>query len=498
LLGICVSRPDLTDRAFCIVRREIQWRGEAETVSAWNSSLPSYVGWPGSIAFHCRRLEIALNKGRINSKNATNNCIITAGEIFGDGAMIELIASSAGLGKPDVLLWNGGKATVGPRINYGGCIYEASKLTQSLHRALRLPAQCRQYGSARDLFAGIVDLFNRHLHFSDWESQLLAAFSMSTWLTDRMSIAPSLMVSTPDQQSGVEVSRLLSCVCRRPLMLAELTSASFRSLPLQLSPTLLIHQESLKPSMLRSLRASSYRGLYLVGGGTGLVDLCGPKAIFCSDDSAVDALGEGAIHIAVAPSQLKSPALGEQQRDKIATDFQSRLLMYRLKNHAKVDGRQGEVAEFTFATGQLASTLASCFPEDWELARDVVRLLRTQSDEAREKRFRDVNYVIVEILWALVHDRKRKAVNVNELAKDVGVLLQSRGEAVQYSAEEVGWKLRQLSIPRHTDSSGRQVVLNFDTSRIVHRCARIYDLPCARDIQAKCPDCSTVEVSPSK
>jgi hypothetical protein len=86
-------------------------------------------------------------------------------------------------------------------------------------------------------------------------------------------------------------------------------------------------------------------------------------------------------------------------------------------------------------------------------------------------------------------------VNVNDLAKDVSTLLQSRGETVQYSAEEVGWKLKQLGVPRHTDSSGRQVVLNRDTSRSVHRLAGAYNLPCSQQGGAGCPDCTQAETA---
>lgn len=433
-----------------------------------------------------------------NGSKGKNTCVVTAGEIFSDGTVIELVSGSPEFHKPELLLWNGRKATVASRVEYGNRRYEAPELALSTYRAIRLPARCADYGSIGELFSGIADLFKHYLHFSEQESRLLACFCISTWLADRLPSAPGLAISGPDQGAGIEALRLLSCVCRHPLMLAEITSASFHSLPMQLSPTLLIHQEVLKPNMLRLLRAPSYRGLHLVGGRASLIDLCGPKAVFCSDDSAVDALGDGVIQISVAPSQLQSSALGELLRDKIATDFQPRLLMYRLKNHAKVENSQVDVAEFTFATGQLARTLAACFPEDSELARDVVRLFRTPNDEVREKRFRDVHCAIVEILWALVHNRKCKAVNVNELAKDVSTLLQSRGETVQYSPEEVGWKLKHLSIPRHTDSSGRQVVLHRDTSRIVHRCAQLYDLPCSQDVQAGCPDCAKAEVPPSK
>jgi hypothetical protein len=56
------------------------------------------------------------------------SCITSTGKIFLDGAMIELVASSSGLDKPDLLLWNGRKAIVGSRVKHGGCIYEAPEL----------------------------------------------------------------------------------------------------------------------------------------------------------------------------------------------------------------------------------------------------------------------------------------------------------------------------------------------------------------------------------
>ena len=78
--------------------------------------------------------------------------------------------------------------------------------------------------------------------------------------------------------------------------------------------------------------------------------------------------------------------------------------MYRLKNSLKVRESQVDVSEFTFATRRLARTLAACFPEDSELARDTVQLLQPQDEEVRGQRYRDINCVIVEILWGIIHD----------------------------------------------------------------------------------------------
>ena len=98
--------------------------------------------------------EVTLNsKAKTKAKrasHATNARIITPGEIFADGAMIELVSGSSGLNKPELLLWNGSKATVGPRVEHGGCVYEAPELaSESIPRNAACPSRCSDYSSAR-------------------------------------------------------------------------------------------------------------------------------------------------------------------------------------------------------------------------------------------------------------------------------------------------------------------------------------------------------------
>lgn len=87
---------------------------------------------------------------------------------------------------------------------------------------------------------------------------------------------------------------------------------------------------------------------------------------------------------------------------------------------------------------------------------------------------------------------------VNELAKYVNVLLRSRGETIEYSPEEIGWKLRTLGINKHSSRAGRQILFGRDTSQGVHRLARAYDLSCSRLVEVGCPDCNQSEVTISK
>ncbi len=128
---------------------------------------------------------------------------------------------------------------------------------------MRLPAECRDYGSARALFDGIRDLFQRHLGLPESESGLIAWFAIGTWLADRLPTAPGLVISGPDEELGIDVLRLLSCVCRHPLMLAELTPGSFRYYHAAVPHVVL--DQPIEAQYAATFRASSYRGLHLPG-----------------------------------------------------------------------------------------------------------------------------------------------------------------------------------------------------------------------------------------
>ncbi len=412
----------------------------------------------------------------VSGSIATDSCIISAGEKFPDGAMIELVSSSSGRNKPDLLLWDGNTATIGSRVEHDGRIYEALELPPSLYRATRLPSQCSDYVSARDLHAALTDLFQQHLHLPEREVNLTACFAICSCLADRLPIAPSLVISGPDEDLGIDILRLLGSVCYHPLILAGLTPGSFRLLPLQLPLTLLLNQQEMTAKLERLIRSSSYRGLYFLGNRGSVIDRFGPKAILCGNNAAIDQLGGGVIQIFLPPSQSQPFVSDEQTLTGIANALQPRLLMYRLKNSGKANQSQVDLSEFTYATRPLARALAMCFPEDLELAREMVQLLRPQDEDARLQRANSIGCAIVEVLLGFIHEQKLTEMTVGDLADFANSFLRSRGEILAYSPEEVGWKLRGLKLIRHRTSSGSQIQFDGQTSQQVHRLAREYDL----------------------
>lgn len=431
------------------------------------------------------------------STKSKGKIVTTMGEIFSDGAIIELVRPPAESTKPNLLLWKVTAATTAAQMQYGDRIYESPELIADVYRAIRFPTSCSDYRSLRALFDGIAAAFDQHLQLSERESRLLTSFALSTWLADHLPIAPTLVISGRDQRLGIEVLKLLSCICRRSLLLAELTPSGFRSLPMQLSPTLLINQQSMRPSMLRLFRASNYRGLHLIGNRGALIDIYGPKAIFCRSDSVNDLLGECAIQISLAQSRSGLTVLDDAAQAKIADEFQAQLLSFRLKNLVTLRESPVDGNEFTEATREVAFALGACLSEDPELAHETIQLLRTQDDDARAEKQCDVSYVVVEILWGLVHHSQQKNIVVEELAKMVNALLRSRGGAQNYNAEEIGWKLRAMGVPRHSSVDGRQVVLDGANRRKIHDLARAYELPSTVAAE-NCSDCGVIQDAVSK
>jgi len=325
------------------------------------------------------------------------------------------------------------------------------------------------------------------LHFAERESRLLAVFAMSTWIADRLPTAPTLVISGPDQRSGIELLRLLHCLCRRPVLLAEVTALGLRTLPSHFSLTLLISQQRLRPAMLRVLSVAQHRGMHLLGSRGTLIDIYGPKAIFCGSD-AMDSFSESAIQISTAQAGGRSIAIDEQLQKRVADEFQPQLLSYRLQNVSNLSTSGIEVENLSSATEQLAFIIAASLREEPELARETVRLLQAQDDDIRAQQLLDVDVLLVEVLWGLIHKGAYNAVMVNDLAKFVNVLLQDRGETSYYSPVEIGWKLHTAGIPRHATAAGRQVVLDAANRRRIHNLARCYELSFAKSVPG-CRDC---------
>src|SRR5580700_576096 len=95
--------------------------------------------------------------GQITAAATVGRPITTAGEVFADGALIEL-AGGLHPTHPQLMLWDGSKEIIAPALEYNGQRYEPAEIERSVLRQSTLPTRRRPHGTTREFLAEIFKL----------------------------------------------------------------------------------------------------------------------------------------------------------------------------------------------------------------------------------------------------------------------------------------------------------------------------------------------------
>jgi len=409
----------------------------------------------------------------------------TYGEAFPDGTLIELATNSAG--KLSLFCWDGRRAKVQKSFERSGRTYMPGSVNASTLRAIRFPNETKDYGSTGLLFSKLLDVLRLYCSLSDQNLRLVAHWVLTSWVPDVLSMVPTLLISSPSPAYVSRFLRLLRCLCRRAVRLAELNAAGLYALPMLLRPTLLVEQTTLSRSMRGLLRASSSRGLYVARSGD-FLDLRCSKALFCVANGLDAALAESALHVVVVAAESGSADLTERAENEIAAQFQPLLLDYRLRNHRVVSESTFDVPGFTPGLRDLARSLGAAIVDAPELSGRIAPLLAPQDADARSRRTVLPEAVIVTVALALVHEAKLKQLLVKDFAQFVNAALRTNGEITEYSPEEVGWRLARLGLYTHRMAGGNGIRFDREFSRSVHDLGRKFGVEMLPGSPG-CPDC---------
>jgi hypothetical protein len=96
-----------------------------------------------------------------------------------------------------------------------------------------------------------------------------------------------------------------------------------------------------------------------------------------------------------------------------------------------------------------------------------------------------VHLAILEVIWAPLHETKE--ITVNKITDLTNALLRCRGEVLEYSALEIGWKLRNLGLYRHRNGSGMVLRFSHEHGLIVHQLTQRFALSLSP--APECPYC---------
>lgn len=415
-------------------------------------------------------------------------------ETFGEVLPGLLLESVVNYDQPHSLLlhsWDGRRAYTGRELRHAGIAYSPRTVPRDFLRLMRFPTPSIPFGSTKDLVSSVRKFVVTYLHLRPEAAELLVGFVLASWFSDCMSVAPVLHLFGPDSAIS-QVMRVLACLCRRALLLADVDLNGLASLPAGLGATLLINQRNLSQRVRRTLTASNRRHFSIVRGSR-FLSLYGAKVFSCND-SLVDERG---IRLSIPPAQDPMPSLSDETVALVACDLQARLLRYRMVRYETVRTSKVDCSAFVPDLREEAASWLAPIVDCDELSASVFGAILQQSREFASSAFFDPKCVVTEAALSLCHKNNVTHFLVGELSERVNVLLKARHEETMISAKKVGLLLRDLGIYGERVAQGYKIALSDDIRRHIHQLASDYQVLSVRDGVDRCGCCRSAD-SPSE
>jgi hypothetical protein len=124
---------------------------------------------------------------------------------------------------------------------------------------MTFPRGVEEYGIVAGLFGRISGLYGRHMGLPEDQSALTTCFTLASWVPELLCIPLMLCVSGASAHQIHKLFRLFGSLCRRPLLVAELS----RRLPLFLHPTLMVDDPKLTGNARAFGRSASRQGMFV-------------------------------------------------------------------------------------------------------------------------------------------------------------------------------------------------------------------------------------------
>ena len=404
-----------------------------------------------------------------DSATANGSAIQTAGEIFSDGTIIEILRDPASPAGFSLVRSQQGVLDLKPAQSHAGRMYAPIRVERSVSEAVCFPTWVAPAESTKKLFTDVHALLRRYLAQLDSCITSMVFTVFASWMSPVLPIAPILSIFAPAGSPKNLALQMLGMLCRRPLRLAGFRRSDIPRVPTPLHPTLLLDEPDLRHEMQTLLQSSTHRGTGIIS-SHGIVDFYGPKIICSRKLPQGTALETDALRIALIPVAGQQP--DKKAEAEIAEEFQSRFLSYFLRNSGGVQIPSFDVSQFSLPVQDLARAFGAAIVGDSELQQGVLPLLSVRDEEIRADRASAFDSIVLEAVLSFIHEDGWTKVRIDKLAEKVSAIYKGRGFDQEPSAESVGWAVKRLGIPSgRINRSGNGLTLNVSTCRLVHKLA---------------------------
>ena len=414
-----------------------------------------------------------------------------------DGTLVELVEDSKNPGRTCFAAWKDGEVRFVDRVEQDGQVFVPLSRKNEVLRHLRLPSAVLPYESPQALLRRLESLISQCVAVDKKYLPVLADFVLSTWFVDRFSVAPYLSVVGLPQSGKTTLLRVLSLVCRRSLLIADITSASFYHACARFMSTMLIDETgSIRSNrtLRHMLRSGTTRDVLAVRKNQ-IFHSYGAKVISWLEQPDDTALNSRCILIPMFES--KSTALcgtDEPKMQQMAADFQAQLLRFRLENYKTVEPAPVAGDEVLRSRARdLLRTLSAGHAQDAERCQGLLKFFESGEAVPLEPLSPEHNAVLRALFSAIHLNDDFACIRVGDLTNNVNLFLERAGEKLRLLPRKVGAVLTSLACcTRERTNSGWAIYLNHQDAEKLHQLAARYGIDGFADecLSISLDDCS--------
>src|ERR1700722_2164690 len=187
---------------------------------------------------HAHSVPISLNNSKPDSlQNHLPEVEIHFAELE-DGSLAEMVEDPADPTRSVLAVYRDGIVQYAERWLDRNRILIPLSRTDLLLKHVRLPQGAEPYDGLEELIKDVSSFFVFCLDVDSTSVGLMTAYVFSTWFPDELSFAPYLALLGPPGAGKTTALRILSLLCRRSLLTADITSAAFYDICHRIGPTI--------------------------------------------------------------------------------------------------------------------------------------------------------------------------------------------------------------------------------------------------------------------
>lgn len=419
-----------------------------------------------------------------------------------DGTLAELVEDPTDPGRTALAVWKDGNVQYVDKLQVAHQTFVPFSRRNSVLRQTRLPNAVLPYGSEEELLSHLESLIAQCIGVESTYVSVLASFALSTWFVDRLTVAPYLSVVGLPQSGKTTLLRVLNLICRRPLLVADITSASFYRACAQFMPTMLIDEARTirrGDTLRHMLRSGTTRDVLSVLGSS-TFHAYGAKVISWLEPPDDPALNSRCVLIPMLETtrnDLRSPE--DVEMEPLAATLQAQLLQFRFEHYRRVEMSPllGDDV-LRPRTRDLLRAFTAAHRQQGDRCELLLKFFMASPAVPAEPLSPEQNAVLYAFFVASHYIGEDRAVYIGDLTTLVNKTLGSMGEPLRLHPRRVGAVLTSLGFAdRKRRNYGYEICIYREEAIRIHQIAEHYGIERGRisiikELQEDCDLCQEV------